>query len=260
MRSAYSHIVVVLLLCTALTAEAQQPRTRAEIEALINPSLSAVAAGTIAAEPDTHNLGDIGDEQMVDVEFCLTNTTAETITISELRTSCSCLRVVSEPTTIEAGATTTIEALFNPAGRSGAFTMPIFVYTTLDEAHPTARLAIEGRVVASDRWRHLPVHMGTARLSRKEVTIDGIKAGATRREYIAVANSGSEAITLSAKPTIEGLSFIATPTTLQPGQEGEIVISYRADVLPAIDIATIVVVDGIAARPTERMIKITIKR
>ena len=95
MRSAYSHIVVALLLCTVLTAEAQRPRTRAEIEALINPSLSAEAAGTIAAEPDTRNLGDIGDEHMVDVEFRLTNTTAETITISELRTSCSCLRVVS---------------------------------------------------------------------------------------------------------------------------------------------------------------------
>lgn len=260
MRSAYGYIVVALLLGTALTAEAQQPRTRAEIDALINPTLSSVAAGAIVAEPYTRNLGDIGDEQVVDVEFSVTNTTAEAITISELRSSCSCLRVANKPTTIEAGATTTIEAVFNPKGRSGVFSMPIFIYTTLDEAHPTARLTIEGRVVASDKWRHLPVHMGTARLSRKEVVLDDIKAGATRREYIAVANSGTEAITLSAKPTIEGLSFGSTPATLQPGQEGEIVISYRADELPAIDITTIVVVEGIATRPTERMIKITIKR
>ena len=103
--------------------------------------------------------------------------------------------------------------------------------------------------------------MGGLRLSRNEVVLDGLMAGATRSERIVVANAGENPVTPRANTTIDGLEFIVTPSTLNPGQEGEIVISYTPRRLPDDDIETVVILEGdITTRPTERMIRIKIQR
>ena len=154
----------------------------------------------------------------------------------------------------------TLRAEFNPAGRNGSFSIPILLYTPLDATKPTLRLVVEGTVTATDEWSHLPHSMGLLRLSRKSVTLDGLCVGATRSERIVVANAGDSDLSLSARPSIEGVGFELRPATLKAGQEGEIVVSYTPQRLPEHDIETVIVVEGCDAKPAERMIKITIKR
>lgn len=251
--------IAVALVLVAVEAGAQERKilSRAELDALVNPTLSEVAQGAIVAEPATRNMGEVEDTATINAYFTLRNTTSEAIEITEVRASCSCLKVVTPITRIEAEECITLRAEFNPAGRNGGFSIPILLYTPLDSAHPTLRLVVEGCVVASDAWSHLPYSMGALRLSRKSVTFDPN----TRTERIAVANVGDTPLRISAKSTTEGIALRTEPEVLQPNAEGDIVITYTPAVKPNRNIESAIIVEGCgAARPTERMIKITIKQ
>lgn len=242
----------------AIEAGAQERRvlSRAELDALVNPTLSVVAEGAIVAEPATCNMGEVADTDKVNAYFTLRNTTTEAIEISSIRSSCSCLKVATPIKSIEVAESVTLRAEFNPAGRNGGFSIPILLYTPLDAEHPTLRLVVEGSVVATDEWSHLPERMGTLRLSRKSITFDRN----TRSERIAVVNVGESPMTLSTQSTTEGITLRTEPTQLMPNQEGDIVITYTPKTEPRLDIEIAIIVEGCGTtRPTERMIKITIK-
>ena len=258
MSGKWRYIAVALVLL-AVEAGAQERKilSRAELDALVNPTLSEVAVGAIVAEPATRNMGEVADSDKVNGYFTLRNTTTEAIEITEIRSSCSCLKVVTPITRIEAGESVTLRAEFNPSGRNGGFSIPILLYTPLDSKHPTVRLTVEGSVIATDEWSHLPERIGTLRLSRKSVTFDRD----TRTERIAVVNVGERPISLSAQPTIEGITLRTEPELLQPNAEGDIVITYSLTTEPMRDIETAIIVEGCGtARPSERMIKIIIKK
>lgn len=250
--------IAVALVFVAVEAGAQERKilSRAELDALVNPTLSEVAQGVIIAEPATRNMGEVADTDKVNAYFTLRNTTTEAIEITEIRSSCSCLKVVTPITRLEAEESVTLRAEFNPAGRNGGFSIPILLYTSLDKTHPTTRLVVEGSVIATDEWSHLPERMGELRMSRKSVTFDSM----TRTERIAVANVGNAPLRLSVKPTTEGISLHTEPEVLMPNAEGDIVIIYSPATEPKHDIETALIIEGCGtARPTERMIKITIK-
>ena len=243
----------------AVEAGAQERRvlSRAELDALVNPTLSEAAQGAIVAEPATRNMGEVADSERVNADFTLRNTTSEAIEVTAIRSSCSCLKVVTPIARIEAAESVTLRAEFNPAGRNGGFSIPILLYTTLDTKHPTVRLVVEGCVIASDEWAHLPQSMGSLRMSRKSVTFDRD----TRTERIRVANIGEEPLRISATSTIEGIALRTEPEVLQPNAEGDIIITYAPSAEPKHDIESAIIVEGCGtARPTERMIKITITR
>ena len=248
--------MALMLLATEAGAQESKIVSRAELDALVNPTLSEVAQGSIIAEPATRNMGEVADTATTNAYFTLRNTTNEAIEITELRSSCSCLKVVTPITRIEAEESITLRAEFNPAGRNGGFSIPILLYTPLDATKPTLRLVVEGTVTATDEWSHLPQSMGLLRLSRKSVTF----SSDTRTERIAVANVGDTPLHISAKPTTEGITLRTEPEVLQPNEEGDIVITYLPTTELKHDIETAIIVEGCgAARPSERMIKITIK-
>ena len=258
MLSKWGYIAVVMLLFTA-EAGAQELRilSRAALDSLVNPTLSTTALKAISAEPATRNMGEVLDSERANTYFTLHNTTDKAIEVTKIHSSCGCLKVASKITHIAAGESVTLRAEFNPAGRNGSFSIPIFVYTSLDEQQPTLRLTIEGRVIATDEWSHLPIRMGSLRMSRNIVTFDS----ATRTERIAMANVGDKPITIYAEPTLEGIVLRSEPEILAPGMEGDIVISYATQAEPTHDIETAIIVEGCGAiRPSERVIKIVIKR
>ena len=255
--SKWRYIAVALMLLS-IEAGAQERRvlSRAELDALVNPTLSVTAEGALVAEPATRNMGEVADSDRVNTQFTLRNTTTEAIEITAIRSSCSCLRVVTPIERIEVGESVTLRAEFNPAGRNGGFSIPILLYTALDDTHPTARLTVEGSVVATDEWSHLPYRMGSLRLSRKSVTFERN----TRTERIAVANVGNEPLTISSLSTIAGIALRTEPEVLEPRQEGDIIITYTSATELTHDIETAIIVEGCGeARPSERMIRITIK-
>ena len=247
-------IIAMMLLCAPLMATAQRHNflSRAALDSLVNPTLSTKASGALRATAKSKNIGTISAEEVIKISFTLRNATSTAITITKLRSSCSCLRVVTKPTVVEPNATISVDAEFNPAGRNGSFSHNILLYTSLDTERPTERLTLEGEVRNGDEWLHLPERMGALRLSRKEVTL-------TSRGYerIIVANTSSQPLRLTAQPSLAGLEFRCEPEIIEAGEEGNIALRYIGE--PR-DLTTLLIVEGISGRPTERMIKITIKQ
>ena len=255
MRARVICLVGVLLALVPITLSAQSRGflSREQLDSLVKPENSAKAMGALELSHNTIELGDIDDSEEVYFNFELRNTTQNPITITEFRSSCGCVRVQTKPQTIEPNAVLRVGANFDPAGRSTEFHYRVNIYTDLDCEFPTERVMVTGRVVCDDEWLHLPEHAGTLRLSRKEVTINS-----RGEERIAVAKSGNKTITLAAKSTIEGLSLRCEPEVLMPNKEGNIYIEYTGHI--PLDLTTILILEGVEASPTERVIKVTINR
>ena len=247
---------MAVLICLPLVAMAQRDfPTRQQLDSLVNPTQSKSAAGALVADTKERNVGTIGTEEVLRLNYTLMNTTSQPITITEIRSSCSCLRVATKPQVVKSKESVTIEAQLSTKGRSGEFRHNIFVYTHLDTSHPTERLSVRGTIENIDEWLHLPKQMGPLRVTRKEVTITG-----RGEERIAVANTSTKGVTLTALSTIEGLSLRTEPKVIEAGKEGDIVICYNPTTAPRHDIETMLIVEGVEASPRERTIRITIKR
>lgn len=247
---------MAVLICLPLVAMAQRDYpTRQQLDSLVNPTKSKSAAGALVADTKERNVGTIGAEEVLRLSYTLMNTTSQPITITDIRSSCSCLRVTTKPQVVKPKESVTIEAQLSTKGRSGGFRHNIFVYTHLDTSHPTERLSVMGTIENSDKWLHLPKQMGELRVTRKEVIITGCG-----EERIAVANTSTKGVTLTALSTIEGLSLRTEPKVIEAGKEGDIVICYNPTTAPQHDIKTMLIVEGVEASPRERTIRITIKR
>lgn len=251
---------LLLIGIQSLSAQLDRLPSRRELDSIAHPKLSTTANRAIAAQNRTIELGEISDTESVRSSFVLGNMTSSSVTITQLRSTCSCLKVVTRPTTLEPKQSTTIEVEFSPKGRSGRFSQEVLVYTSLDTSHPTERLILCGSIRSTNRFPHLAHRVGALYLSRKQVVLNGVRQGATRSESISVANGGEQSLRLWAKPLVEGLNFSLSPTTLQPGQEGKIVISYTATEELNEELQTLLIIEGCEGKPTERSIKVTITK
>ena len=231
--------------------------SRAALDSLVHPQLSSEGCRVLKADSESINLGTICGEELYRATFKLHNTSCESVAITALRSTCSCLKVKSNIESIAANESQSLVVEFNPAGRSGKFSVDVLLYSNIDSKLPSLRLNLRGEIVLSDEWSHLPESMGVLRLSRKSVVFDN----STLTERIAVANTSDRTIVISAQPTLEGITLHSEPAELAPNGEGDIVISYAPTSHTAQDIESIVIIEGCGkSHPTDRMIKITIKR
>ena len=250
-------MIVATLATVHVIAQDIPMLSRAALESLVHPELSDIGSRVLRAERESINLGTISNEGICRATFKLRNTSEEKIDITSLRSTCSCLKVKDSIESIASNEQASVSVEFNPAGRSGRFSVDLLVYSSLDEKLPSLRLNLCGEIESSDEWSHLPISMGVLRLSRKSVCFDRN----TLTERIAVANTSDEYVVLSAQPTIEGITLRTEPERLAPHSEGDIVISYTPSSHAVQDIESIVIIDGCGkSHPTDRMIKITIKR
>ena len=255
MRTGFRYLVVAVavLMPLWLSAQSRGFLSREALDSLVNPINSPRAIGALILSQTTLNLGDIASDEVVYFNVDVHNSSQSVVNITEFRPSCGCIKVLTKPESIAPDATLRLKMSFDPAGRNSAFSYRVNIYTDLDSELPSERVMIEGRVVNDDVWLHLPERMGALRLSRKEVSLT-----ARGQERIVVANSGARALTLTVKPTLEGLHLRCEPDVLEPNCEGEIVIWYRGEVLS--ELSTILILEGVEASPRERVIKVNINR
>ena len=244
-----------LLLSLGASAQGRGFLSRAALDSLVNPSGSTKATGILECKEGVVNVGTISDESVVEVRYLVRNTSNRSVVITQLRSSCGCLKVATSPTAIEPNGSVEVVANFDPKGRNSSFRYNILLYTELDNTYPSLRLTLVGEVESLDSWSPLPYRMGGLRLSRKEVTIKSRGV-----ERIACANSTDSPMRLSARETVAGLSLRAEPEVIAPNSEADIVITYDPKTALSTDLRTMLIVEGVEATPTERMITITITK
>ncbi|WP_339887385.1 DUF1573 domain-containing protein [uncultured Flavobacterium sp.] len=104
------------------------------------------AASDLKWENDIHDFGTLSQGKPATYEFTFTNTTKETILITNVRPSCGCTAANYTKTPIKPGEKGMVAATYN-ASAAGAFTKSITV-TTSDSQLPKS-LTIKGKVDAA---------------------------------------------------------------------------------------------------------------
>ncbi|MBF03398.1 MAG: hypothetical protein CMP76_08895 [Flavobacterium sp.] len=141
---------IVALFITSLSfaqaVEAKKVVTKA-------PNTVAAPAQTKASamkwNTETHEFGEIEKGKPVSYEFTFTNTTKETILITNVKPSCGCTAANYTKTPIKPGEKGSITATYNAAS-PGNFTKTVTVTTSEEGAAPKV-LIIKGSVKAEEK-------------------------------------------------------------------------------------------------------------
>ncbi|HJZ41696.1 MAG TPA: DUF1573 domain-containing protein [Bacteroidales bacterium] len=137
------------------------PNNRINITANIKEDFSKFSSGDMANAPriafdsTSFSFGMIGQDQVVEHEFKLTNSGKSNLYIRKVSASCGCTAVQPEKTVIEPGGSTSIKTVFNAAGREGNQKKAITVITN-DPKRSRTILWINGVVTKSTGGRKIP--------------------------------------------------------------------------------------------------------
>lgn len=217
---------IILLAFAAAVAQAQiviVPRER--LEAMTNPKLTAAALAmkfetmNITAEP----MGE--DDGIQTYTYPFTNVGEDTLKVRNLVATCSCMTALCPQPVVVPGETSEIVVKYNPKGHPGRFERRIMVYVDEDK-DPTVILRLNVEVDKGGSFSGLyPISMGNIRVRRNEVSFKIGKKSVERCQFV---NVSDKPLTMVCEQPLlpPCLSVSTVPKTIEPGQEGEIVITY----------------------------------
>ena len=221
-----SLVLIFVAVLASLAAQAQiviVPREK--LQAMSNPKLTASALAMkfetmyIKADP----MGE--DDGVQNFTYPFKNIGEDTLKIRRTVATCSCMTVVTPKMTLAPGESSEIVVKYNPKGHPGRFERRVLVYAGQDE-EPTAILRLYVEVDRGEDFSGLyPIAMGNIRVRRNEVSFHSGRKAVERCPFV---NVSGKVFTLTCDtPLLPAcLSVRTEPQVLQPGQEGEIVISY----------------------------------
>lgn len=189
--------------------------------------------------------------------FRLTNLGEDVLEIRGIRTTCSCVTARAGKTALEQGESTEIAVRYDPKGHPGKFERRIFVYTR-EGNDPSAVLRLSVDVSAgADMAGEWPVQMGPVRMRRSEVTFT---EGQNAIEKIRFINLSGKPLALACEEAFlpKCLSFGTRPEIVPPGQEGEMLITYRPQEGPLAKNVK-VILKGLGLPPTRSSIIVRTK-
>lgn len=151
-----------------------------------------------------------------------------TLVVTRITTSCSCLQAVAQKGAVKAGDSSKIELTYFPKGHPGKVEQRVFIYTNLSTTLPSAVVTLRGEVTPSDdHSADYARRRGDLLLRRDTITLSGDKP---QTERIACLNNGSRALRLEADMlSSRGLTLRTEPAILEAGEEGDLVISYKPE-------------------------------
>lgn len=213
----------------AVTAHAQiviVPREK--LEAMNNPKLTA-AALAMKFETMYIQAGPMGEDDGVQTfAYPFTNVGEDTLKVRNLISGCTCMTALCPKMTVAPGESSEIIVKYNPKGHPGRFERKVIVYADQDQ-EPTVILRLNVEVERGGDFSGLyPIAMGNIRVRRNVVSFSSGRKGVEICPFVNV--SGKDFTLVCETPLLPPcLSVRAEPQTLQPGQEGEIIITYSPE-------------------------------
>lgn len=172
------------------------------------------------------------DSEPVTVVFPVKNVSSQTLYLTRVASSCSCLQPEQFGGVLKLGPgeSSEIRAVYNPEGHPGKFSRKLFVYTAASEDTPAAVLTVNADVAwSSNPQTEFPVRCGNLLLVRAEVTLSGgEKLLAGKKEIVSIRcyNASSKAMRLSAQTDFVPFPVVmhCEPQVLRSGERGRIVL------------------------------------
>lgn len=200
------------------------------------PKALANDATQVSAQPKaatwlerTHDFGLIDEDGgKVSCMMRLVNTTDSALSIIEVRPSCGCTAVHYPKQPIEPGDTASLTLVFNPKGRPGRFSKGMAV--RLSSQPSRTSLIVEGTVRASEATlnRRFPMLAGPLRLSNHLLPLGEVAKDSSRNGILTAYNASADTLSLASIDAAAPLSVQFTPTTLPPGEECRIMVTFDA--------------------------------
>lgn len=220
----YLLLLAAIIICGSATAQIKLI-SREKIDSIANPPTVDGAqmqfqSGTVLS------FGRIGeDDGRWEKSLEWRNAGQETLVVTRVTTTCSCLQAVADKGAVKSGDKSGIKLTYFPKGHPGKVEQRVFVYTNLSASKPTVVLTLKGEVTPSaDVSADYPRNRGELRLRRDTVVFMGDKL---QTERIACMNSSSRAMHLEVDDfSSEGFKLRTEPEVLAAGEEGALVITY----------------------------------
>lgn len=214
---------------STISAQEIVPLTRTALDSLMNPMLLDGGKNILEFKRTEQSVGLLQESDSsacVAYDFICKKETS----ITRVQTFCGCTVADYQKQSFKKGDKGRIMVSYSPKNHPGTINEKIFVYTADSEKYPIARLVLRGEVIESvDKWDYLPYEIGNIRLKRREIHLNEIRQGAPAIERILCANTGDTSLKLEAIGLPECISLRMEPETLEPGQEGDIVIAVKKE-------------------------------
>lgn len=245
-----------------LGAQEMKSYTREEMEQLVNPPLLERGDEILRFDSCRQYIGKLSESdapRTCSFSFC--NAGRSEVTITHITTSCGCTGASFDKSPVLPGERRIISLTYHPKNRVGTIDTQAFVYTTLSDSKPVAKLTLWGEVTSSDEWRHLPYAMGALRVKRKETVIREVTPNRKPSVRILCGNSGTTNLKLSARMLPVYATFRTEPMIILPGMEADLVITVDGSKLPAgkRPLHFRFLIEGANGRPSERTVSVTIE-
>jgi hypothetical protein len=183
----------------------------------------------ISFETDIHDFGKFKEEDgKVTYSFEFVNTGGTDLVIQNVTASCGCTAPNWTREPIPPGAKGFVAATYNPAGRPGPFRKYV---TVVSNSNPgSVRLTITGEVTPKPRtieddYRY---EMGPIRLKTNHLAFGNVKNTGVTEQSLEIINNSPEPATIAFERVPGHIAIKAEPSTLKPGEKGNLVATYNA--------------------------------
>lgn len=261
----------IILLCTVVghfrAVEVRNvcsaPQEKAD--SLINPPLMKDAEQILRFDRTVLDIGTlIEDDAPKTYRFTCTNVSGKTVRLTRVRTTCGCALADVQTGDILPDAKRDIMLTYHPYNHPGTVDADAFVYLSLSDKKPVARLSLTGNVLpGADEWGRYPYAMGQLRLKQNRMEFREVISGRRSSERILCGNSGERSLRLSASGIPEFAYFCTDPEVINAGEEADIVVTIDASLIPSGKGSSFtfpIIIDGVDGQQSDRTLNIKVNR
>lgn len=192
-------------------------------------SLIAQKNAIIKFDKDVYDFGKINEEKgTVSTTFFFQNTGTDTLTISEVKPTCSCTIAnwSKAPLSPEGKGFVTVD--FDPLHKSGDFSKAIYVRS--NATVPNYMLTIKGVVIprAKTIYDTFPMKIGNLLLKSSYIVFNKIMSNQIKSDTLEVYNFWNKPMTFTTSALPTYVEFESLPKTLEPHKSGKFIITYNA--------------------------------
>lgn len=254
---------VILYVASVVLLAVGADKTAAQIKVIPRDRIDSIAhprtvanSGMMFLDGERIDLGDVEEadgvvERVVEWE----NRGTKPIVITRIKSSCSCLAVTTQRTTVNPSERGRLTLRFNPTERLGGVSYRVLIYSSLSDKLPTAVLHISGSVLSAAEGRSdYPEQCGALLLKSRRVRLS---LGEEVR--IACMNGGEQSLTLSEDNllTPRGVELYTEPKVLRSGERGDVVIKCTSDLNGE---ELLLYIKGLALPPRQRSIMVELEK
>lgn len=192
-------------------------------------SMLAQNTAQITTNELVYNFGTIQEgDGLASHVFTIKNTGTGPLVITRITASCGCTQPEWSKEPIAPGKTGEVKVTYNPKGRPGPFYKTISVFSNAKKSSYT--LAVKGNVTPQALQPAIiyPYSMGDLKLQTKIIIYNNIRTEETLGEKISIINEGKTSLSILLGKVPHYLTVNVQPTTLAPGETGEITLLMDA--------------------------------